>query len=225
MPNRPLIGITTDVITHEGRTRSATYPSYARALVQAGAVPVLLTQELDSIPGLIARLDGFLFSGGDDPRTEEFGEPTDPRVTLMHPDRQRFEVALLRALERDRPDAPVLGVCLGMQLMSLVAGGRLDQHLPATLPTAAEHWDKMHDIVPESGSDLAQGAVQSRHKQAVADAGSLRVLARARDGVIEAVGDESRDFYVGVQWHPERTEDADNGHGLVCRFVRSATKP
>ncbi len=224
MPTRPLIGITTDVIVHEGRPRSAMYPSYARALVEAGAVPVLLTQEVDSIPGLVGRLDGFLFSGGDDPRTEEFGQPTDPRVTPMHPDRQRFEVALLKALERERPEVPVLGVCLGMQLMSLVAGGRLDQHLPATLPSAGEHWDKMHEIMPEPGCGLDQGAVHSRHKQAVADAGPLRVLACARDGVIEAVGDTSRTFYVGVQWHPERTGEGANGPGLVRRFVNSATQ-
>ncbi|MCL4222369.1 MAG: gamma-glutamyl-gamma-aminobutyrate hydrolase family protein [Phycisphaerales bacterium] len=224
MPNRPLIGITTDVIVHEGRLRSALYPSYARALVQAGAVPVLLTQEVDSIPGLSERLDGFLFSGGDDPRTEEFGQPTDPRAKPMHPDRQRFEVSLLRALRRDRPEVPVLGVCLGMQLMSLVAGGRLDQHLPSTLPSAGEHWDKMHEIMPETGCGLGTGAVHSRHKQAVADAGALCVLARARDGVIEAVGDRAREFYVGVQWHPERTEDAENGSGLLRRFVRAATR-
>lgn len=224
MPTRPLIGITTDVIVHEGRPRSAMYPSYARALVQAGASPVLLTQEVDSIAGLIERLDGFLFSGGDDPRTEEFGQPTDPRVTPLHPERQRFEVSLLRALGRDRPEVPVLGVCLGMQLMSLVAGGRLDQHLPSTLPSAGEHWDKMHEIMPEPGCGLGAGAVHSRHKQAVADAGGLRVLARANDGVIEAVGDRSRSFYVGVQWHPERTEYAENGSGLLRRFVRAATR-
>ncbi len=223
MPDRPLIGITTDVIVHESRVRSAMYPSYARALVEAGAAPVLLTQEVDSIPWLIGRLDGFLFSGGDDPRTEEFGQATDPRATPMHPDRQRFEVALLRALEQERPEAAVLGVCLGMQLMSLVAGGRLDQHLPATLPSAGDHWDKMHEIMPEPGCALGPGAVHSRHKQAVVQPGSLGVLARAQDGVIEAVGDRSRAFYVGVQWHPERTDDAANGPGLLRRFVRAAT--
>lgn len=219
MATRPLIGITTDVITHEARERCAMYPSYARAIVNAGGTPVLLTQELDSVPTLVARLDGFLFSGGDDPVTESFGQPTDPRVTRLHPARQEFEVALLRALERNRPEAPVLGVCLGMQLMALVAGGKLNQHMPSLLPTADLHWEREHEVRPEARSSSYAGRVLSRHKQAVDHPGRLQVLARAEDGVIEAIGDPARRFYVGVQWHPERTRDAACGRAVLERLV------
>lgn len=220
MASCPLIGITTDVITHEGRERSAMYPSYARAIVAAGGAPVLLTHELESIPTLLDRLDGYVFTGGDDPVTELFGQPTDPRATRLHPARQAFEVALLRALERNRPEAPVLGVCLGMQLMALVAEGRLNQHMPSSVPTADLHWEREHVICPEAGSGLVAGRVLSRHKQAVDDPGRLQVLARSEDGVIEAIGDAARRFYVGVQWHPERTGDAACGRAVVEQFVK-----
>jgi len=224
MPQRPLIGITTDVITHHGRERCAMYPSYARAVAAAGGAPVLLSHEVDSIGTLVEALHGFVFTGGDDPRTEEFGEPTDPRATLLHPDRQRFEIALLRELSKRRPDTPVLGVCLGMQLMSLVAGGSLDQHLPESCATADDHWEREHAIVPGEAWEFGSGLVLSRHRQAVRDPGTLGVLARAHDGIIEAVGDPARRFYLGVQWHPERTARRSLGGELFDRLVRVAAQ-
>jgi len=113
----------------------------------------------------------------------------------------------------------VLGVCLGMQLMALHAGGALDQHLPDSLPTAADHWGrKNHQVAGELGSAL----VQSHHRQAITNAGSLRVAARAHDGVIEAVRDEDRRFYLGVQWHPERTADDGLGSGLIFNLIEAA---
>lgn len=222
MTTRPLVGITSDVIIVDGRPRCAMYPSYARAVSQAGGLPVLLTHEQACIPGLVDRLDAFIFTGGDDPRTEPFGSPTDPRATPLHPDRQAFEVALLQALQAQRPDTPVLGICLGMQLMALVAGGRLDQHMPATRPTADDHWEKTHPIVPDAGWEFGPGEVLSRHRQAVDDAGRLQVVARAPDGVIEAVNDPQRRFYLGVQWHPERTTGATLGMAIFDRLVHAA---
>lgn len=222
----PLIGITTDVVAVEGRERCASYPSYARAVVEAGGVPVFLSHDLEAIDGLMARLDGFVLTGGDDPAMEEFGAATDPRVTRVHPARQAFEVALLRALAADRPQVPVLGVCLGMQMMALVAGGELEQYLPDRGPEAAAHWEHEHAIVRTIAGDdgwrFGAGPVLSRHKQAVSEAGGLRVVATAPDGVIEAVDDPGRAFYVGVQWHPERTAAAGTGKNLFEALVQSA---
>jgi putative glutamine amidotransferase len=119
---------------------------------------------------------------------------------------------------------PVLGVCLGMQLMGLHAGGALDQHLPDSLPSAAMHWDEgSHEIECELGT----GIVYSHHRQALTDAGALQVIARARDGVIEAVqradrGSGRAGMYLGVQWHPERTENESLGVDLFARLVREA---
>ncbi|MFG0259835.1 MAG: gamma-glutamyl-gamma-aminobutyrate hydrolase family protein, partial [Phycisphaerales bacterium JB041] len=124
---RPLVGITADLTEHANGLRVFTYQNYAAAIAAAGGTPVLLPPIAESAPDLVGWLDAFVLTGGDDPRTEPFGEPTDPRVTPVHPERQRFETALLEALDARAPDTPVLGVCLGMQMQALVAGGRLDQ--------------------------------------------------------------------------------------------------
>jgi putative glutamine amidotransferase len=112
-----------------------------------------------------------------------------------------------------------------MQMMSLVAGGVLDQHLPETLPTAAQH-KGTHRIVPVAGASkpfaIAPGSALSHHHQAVKDAGTLTILARSDDGVIEAVADPTRPFYLGVQWHPERTGDGALGQDLFTALIAAA---
>lgn len=198
---------------------------YADRVAEAGGVPVLLPpMGGGAIGGLIERMDGFVFSGGDDPAMEGFGVATHPEARVMPAARQAFEVGLLRGLAEVAPEKPVLGVCLGMQLMALVAGGGLDQHMPDGVATADQHvGDREHGIVPEGGeSMLTAGVVTSHHHQAVSDAGSMRVVARSPDGVIEAIADPGRWFYLGVQWHPERTGGDALGAGLFRRLVHAA---
>jgi len=217
---RALIGISSDVLVCDGRQRVGSYPAYAAAVVAAGGAPVLLTHELESIAAVIDRLDGFVLTGGDDPAMEAFAAVTDSRVTLVDSKRQGFEVALLRALAEHKPDAPVLGVCLGMQMMALTSGGTLDQYLPDTPGLAEGHWERQHAIIGQDGWGFGDAtAVLSRHKQAVADAGSMRVVARAPDGLIEAVDDPARHFCLGVQWHPERTNDRAAGAAIFEALV------
>jgi putative glutamine amidotransferase len=216
---RALIGISSDVLVCDGRERVGMYPAYAAAVTAAGGAPVLLTHELESIAAMVDRLDGFILTGGDDPAMEAFGAVTDSRVTLVDPRRQAFEVALLRALAEFKPDTPVLGVCLGMQMMALVSGGALDQYLPDTPGLAKGHWEKQHAVIGEDGWGFGSGPVLSRHKQAVAEPGSMRVVARAPDGLIEAIDDPARRFCLGVQWHPERTTDPSTGAAIFEALV------
>lgn len=228
----PLIGITTDMGPHpsSGRLMSRVAIAYAQCVARAGGVAVLLPPLVVLVEDHLAACDGFVFTGGDDPRTEEFGQPTHPKATPMDPGRQAYEVALLRAMEAQRPEAPVLGICLGMQLMSLVSGGVLDQHLPETLATHAEHFGKDHEVMAVDGvgglgravRGWVGGLVASHHRQAVKEAGRLEVVARANDGVIEAVVDPRRRFCLGVQWHPERTGAASTGQGVFDRLVSVA---
>lgn len=220
----PRIAITADLIERNGRETAMVTMAYARAVVDAGGQAVLLPPIPGTEPDALARFDGFVFTGGDDPRTEPFGAPTHPATTPVPADRQAFEAELLARIHDARPETPVLGVCLGMQMMALVAGGRLDQYLPETTPDAGRHWDREHPIVPEAGAELAAGTIFSRHKQAIVDPGSLAVLARSDDGLIEAVGDPRRPMYLGVQWHPERTAFAPLGQQLFARLVRAAAR-
>lgn len=231
---RPLIGITADVGPHpvSGRATCRVAMAYAECVTRAGGVAVVLPPIVGLVEDHLASCDGFVFTGGDDPRTEAFGHPTHPKASPMDAGRQEFEVALLRALESQRPDAPVLGICLGMQLMSLVAGGSLDQHLPETLATHADHYSREHQVLPEPGGEAGgatvlgeaiRGTVASHHRQAVRDPGGLRVLARSHDGVVEAVADPKRKFCLGVQWHPERTASPQLGQDVFAALVRAAT--
>jgi putative glutamine amidotransferase len=210
---KPLIGITCD-LDDRGYTAG---PGYAELITRARGIPVLLPCEPSCATEYVRRCDGLVLSGGDDPIMEHWDAPTHPEAKPIHPRRQAFELALLEALD-DRRDRPVLGICLGMQLMALHGGGGLDQFLAETLPTARRHWPRAdHEV----GGQLGEGVVHSHHRQAVTDPGALSVVARAADGVIEAVRDEGRLFYVGVQWHPERTRDERLGAGLFRALVGS----
>jgi putative glutamine amidotransferase len=226
---RPLIGITADLAELDGsKARAQCGMAYVRAVAEAGGLPMVLPPVAELAPEFASRCDAVLFTGGADARMEEFGVPTHPEARPMHPGRQAFETALLKALD-SRPQTPVLGVCLGMQMMALHAGGRMNQHLPDTLPTAAEHGGdaqhRLRAVVPHAAlADAGAGLVTSHHHQAVEDPGKLRVVAASEDGVIEAVDDPKRPFYLGVQWHPERTELEALGQRLFEKLVEAARK-
>lgn len=229
MPRPPLIAVTCDTRAAHERDRAdhwryESHSTYADAIVVAGGVPVLLPFAGTCIERYVEMCDGFLLSGGDDPDTQPFGEAVHPEAKILHPARQRFEIELLAALSGSHK--PVLGVCLGMQWMALCAGGHLHQHLPDAPgiddATAAAHMASPHtiEITATDHPYLVPGVVHSRHHQAVANPGTLRIAARADDGVIEAIDDPTRNrFYLGVQWHPERTEDEALGLGLIRKFV------
>jgi putative glutamine amidotransferase len=171
---------------------------------------------------------------------EKFGHAMHPKAQPVDARRQEFELALLDGLDKRR-EKPALGVCLGMQIMALHAGGKLNQHLADTLGEtgAALHLKDNRHLVdfavhdtPLLGSPPAIPVPQSEisllvpswHHQAVASPGSLRIVATAPDGVIEAVDDPSRPFYAGVQWHPERGGDGELNLEVLRRFVDAARR-
>lgn len=226
MPTRlPIVGITMDVSEPNGRLKLDVALAYSRCVSAAGGTPFLLAPLPEAIPQQLATCDAFVFTGGDDPVLEPFGVATHPKVTRLHPLRQQYELALLAALDNG-PDKPVLGICLGMQLMCLRAGGTMDQYMPESTPTHARHWGADHDITPHSAASvrLARGTVHSKHKQAIVNPGALRVIATSDDGVIEAADYPKRKFYVGVQWHPERTENAQLGQSIFNQLIAACPR-
>lgn len=222
---KPIIGITPDVSETDGRIKLDVAMQYCQAVERAGGVPLILAPLKSMLEEYMARCAGFLLTGGGDPRTEPFGFATHSLVTPMHGLRQEFETELLRRLAGEK-DKPVLGVCLGMQMMCLVAGGTLNQRLSDNVPTHAEHWNSEHRVeqIGSKGGFELSGLVHSRHRQAVAGAGNLTPIASSPDGVIEAVCDDSRKFYLGVQWHPERTTDQAVGQHVFDRFVAAIAR-
>ena len=220
--SQPIVGITADIQVWNDRRRCTVTSAYIQAITDAGATPILLPPSQQCIEHHIKLCHAFVLTGGDDPRTEPFGITTHPQAVPVDPERQTYESALIDYLQNHHPHLPVLGVCLGMQMMALHAGGSLNQHLPDTHDSHASHWDNEHQITPTMDGILAHGTVHSRHRQAVENPGQLSVLATAPDGIIEAVADPDRPFYLGVQWHPERTSDAALGRNLFQSLVLHA---
>ncbi|MFT3685389.1 MAG: gamma-glutamyl-gamma-aminobutyrate hydrolase family protein [Phycisphaerales bacterium] len=243
---RPLIGITADVEPVSGSATGAyrvrVGGAYLDAVVAAGGVPVVLHPDPALAAEYVASVDGLLLTGGNDVDTTKWGVKMHPKAVPMHERRQAFEVALLAAIDGVRGgETPTLGVCLGMQMMGVHRAGigALEQHLPDAFAGAERHssapgvGDGKHTIRATRAwgeSPLAAvehgGAVASSHHQGIrrdaAESGRLRTLAVSEDGILEAFDDPSKPFYVGVQWHPERTADAALGQGVVARLVEAA---
>jgi putative glutamine amidotransferase len=148
--------------------------------------------------------------------------------------RDRFEIALVRAARALQ--VPVLGLCRGVQLMNIALGGDIYQDIASQTGSEVRHsqtrvddgpWHKV-TIEPESRlGDLLGGGertVNSFHHQACRRLGQgLAVSARSpQDGLIEALEDPSGAFFIGVQWHPELSPEADGP--LFRAFVKAASR-
>ena len=190
--------------------------AYTRWLERAGARVRIHGPDR---PGLdLAGADALVLSGSTtDVHPRTYGEPLDPRCVDPDLNRDLRDLAALRIALRD--DIPVVGVCRGSQLLSVLFGGSLSQHV--------EHHDgdRPHAVQTASRSSarraLGTGVeVVSDHHQAVRRLGrGLRVTARAPDGMIEAVEVPGRRLALGLQWHPER----GGGEALADLLVDSAT--
>jgi len=216
---RPRVGITLDAEEEGGGWSALPFyalrRNYVDAVVAAGGLPLMLPHEEGLAEAYAADLDGLVITGGAfdiDPALWGAAE-RHPTVRLKER-RTRFEWRLLEAaLARG---LPVLAICGGMQLLNVVLGGTLLQHIPDAVPGALAHeqpnprTEPGHEVEIEPGSRLhgitgrLRMAVNSAHHQAVDVPGrDLAVVARAPDGVVEAVEHRRLPFVIGVQWHPE----------------------
>ncbi|MFM2163901.1 MAG: hypothetical protein RL325_338 [Planctomycetota bacterium] len=218
MKKRPLIGLSADFVDNYARLRR----TYLDMVEAAGGIPVILPPKAALREEMLDRVDGVILTGGDDIDVSKFGIPLHPKAECMPAERQESEFALLEALDA-RPEKPVLGICLGMQLMGFHRGATLIQHLPDVIPDGERHRnDAIHAVEAERGSPLRAGLVRSWHHQAITDVKGFDVIARSDDGVVEGIIDPKRRFYLGVQWHPERTEATETGLGVVRTLIEHA---
>lgn len=226
----PLIGVTVELLDapwYEGRRRFQLFTDYLPCLRAAGAVPILLPSDgpAAEVERWLEHLDGVLLSGGDDPDLRTLGGPApEPSCKPVPPAQQEIALALVRAACARR--LPLLGVCLGMQMLGLAHGAPFCQHLPAA---AAHMQGARHAVRPVPDSRLAHllgpapFEVASHHHQALTGAGDgLVVAGTAPDGVIEAVERPDLPFALGVQWHPERTPGAAPTRALFSGFTAAA---
>lgn len=225
---RPVIGITSYV--EPARWGPWDMPAalvpltYVRAVEAAGGRAVLVPPDEGGVDEILQIVDGLIFSGGADLDPQVYGASRHPETTGMRPDRDAAETTLMAAaMERS---IPVLAICRGMQLLNVVRGGDLIQHLPEVTEDDAHRHElgqfSRHDVTIEDGTKLCsvlgdRTMVASHHHQAPGRVGrDLRVAARAEDGTIEAVEDPSADFVLGVLWHPEEGEDRALFEALVA---------
>jgi putative glutamine amidotransferase len=200
---------------------SASPVQYADAIARAGGHAVVLPPtELDpaGAADLVARFDGLLLSGGPDVDPARFDAAPHATVYGVDPLVDAFEATLTEAAVAT--GVPVLAICRGIQLLNVVLGGTLHQHLAddeALLPHGDPHnvAGATHEVVVEPGTRLAEAlgtttvTGESVHHQAVDRVGDgLSVSARTADGVVEGL-ELDDGWVVGVQWHPERTAAVD----------------
>jgi putative glutamine amidotransferase len=214
---------------------------YADAVARAGGVPVLLPP-VPAIGEALDRLDGLILSGGGDIDPARYGAGRHPATDPANAVRDEAELGLCAgALARG---LPLLAICRGMQVLNVGLGGTLHQHLPdvtgndAHSPVASGYGQ--HEVSVAAGSQLAAVlgrtalAVPTHHHQAVDRLGTgLVATAWTGDGIIEAMepdaagghADETSQFLLAVQWHPEAGDDPSLFDGLVARASRRLREP
>jgi len=233
--HRPVIGICTYLETMRWgawEDRAAMVPSgYVSAVQRAGGIAVLLPPDeaaLDEPDPLLDLVDGLILAGGVDVDPAAYGASAHPETDAPNESRDAFELALARrALERD---IPLLGICRGMQLMNVAAGGTLHQHVPDVVGHA-DHRTRLgvfgdHDVRLEPGSLAARAAGEELHATKSHHHQGVDVLAEgfrvtgwsALDELPEAIEAPERRYALGVQWHPE----ADETSRLIASLVEEA---
>lgn len=214
----PVIGLTLDAEKPGGYSKFPWYAvreNYCAAVARAGGLPILLPHDPDRASDYLDRIQGLIVTGGAfDVDPAIFGASERHAKVTTKERRTAFELAVTRgALARDMP---VLGICGGQQLLHVVLGGKLIQHIPDEVPGALAHEQPNprdqagHEVAIKPGTLLHRVvgaerlAVNSAHHQAAKDEPQgVIVNARAPDGVIEGMEAPRYRFCLGVQWHPE----------------------
>ena len=233
--DRPAIGITAyaepSVRWGAWDVPAAVIPlAYVQQVEAAGGRALLVPPSEDGIEETLDVLDGVLFSGGSDIEPLEYGQDAHTETTGTRPDRDRAELALLRAaLDRDMP---VLAVCRGSQVLYVARGGDLVQHQPEVVGGEKHGVFADHEVQVKDGTRLGsllgeRAPVKSHHHQGFGKLGEgLVETAWADDGTLEALEDPEKRFAVGVLWHPEEGQDGALFRALVdeARAYRAARR-
>ncbi|HWY21090.1 MAG TPA: gamma-glutamyl-gamma-aminobutyrate hydrolase family protein [Candidatus Acidoferrum sp.] len=198
---------------------------------------------------IMEHCDGVLLPGSNaDVDPARFGAPRSPHTAAADPRRDAVDDLLLQDAYKLRK--PVLGICYGLQSLNVYRAGSLIQHIPDFLPeglrTRVDHEagkkvavahvveiednSKLAEIVngkgQEEGRRLAIPVNSSHHQSAGTIGSGLRISARCPDDrIIEALEGTAADHFVlAVQWHPERSVDADEASRAIFRALIKAAE-
>lgn len=210
-------------------------PAYLDAVTKAGGVPITfpLEGEKEDIERVCDMCDGFLFTGGHDVDPQMYGAYKSYFCGDTNASRDNLEKIIFDyAVAHDKS---IFGICRGIQIINVLCGGTLYQDLPTEHSSDETHVMKPPYHIPCHNVDIMDGtflsalynekeiAVNSYHHQAVKKLGEgLAVMARSKDGLVEAVQMQGKKFIVAVQWHPEFSYKYDKkANDLFIEFIKS----
>jgi putative glutamine amidotransferase len=207
-------------------TTAAILPgTYVEAVVAAGATPILLPPR-GTDESILDLVDGLIVAGGPDVDPSLYGQAPHP-TTRPQPLRDSHDSALIHAaLERE---LPLFAICRGAQLLNVLLGGTLLQHIPDINPEAncqpapGVYGEAAFSTTPGSlihellGDSATSPCYHHQAMDSVPDA--LHITARSADGIIQALETTDGGWVLGVQFHPEQNP---NDLRLFRGFVEAA---
>ena len=239
MTKKPLIGITLDAEKPGGYSQFPWYAlreNYGDAVSAAGGAPLMLPHEPERVAEYLAVLDALLITGGNfDIDPSLYGAESRHESVTTKDRRTRFEWAITEGAIKK--DIAILGICGGEQLINVILGGTLLQHIPDDIANPLEHQQRLAGTPqgqPHHMVKIAEGTrlhkivgtgsykVNSSHHQAVLKPGrGLVVNAKAPDGVIEGIEHTDMRFCMGLEWHPEYLASEEDRR-IIAAFVEAA---
>jgi putative glutamine amidotransferase len=231
MFNPPIIGI-----TMYGKNEAGDYclqSNYVQAIRDAGGIPLLLPPGDLNPQILITKIDGLILVGGGDIDPQVYNGKSHDAIYAIDPERDRFEFELAKlALSQN---LPIMGICRGLQVLNVVGGGDLVAHLPDEVGEEIAHRNEVEikgtlhtvEVMANSKVAIAMGVtiteVTSWHHQAILNvAEDWHIVAKAPDGVIEAIEHKTHPWAIAVQWHPEMANNDVNQQGLFKALVQAS---
>lgn len=222
----------------EGQQWQLLSDHYLAAVERAGMSPVIIPicSDFETVKAIVSKLDGIVLSGGNDVAPACYGERIKPYCGRLVPKRDKQEIEIVKYI-MEEIKIPILGICRGIQVMNVAAGGTLYQDLMID-GKFEQHYCEMspvnnavHTITVEPGSRMEKvyGTepiwINSYHHQAVKDlAPGFKATAKSEDGVIEAIEYEGDHYAVGVQWHPEMMYDNEQQWKVFDDFAVACGK-
>lgn len=226
--NRPVIGLSMNFMQLGSYHQFHIRDKYIDAVYDYGGLPLPVPTLTDkkALQQYIDMIDGLIIIGGMDYPPQMYGQEAHPKADIMHDRRAISDPLLVELILKTMK--PVLGICAGMQLLNICKDGKLIQHLE----TVDNHLgEKYHEITLTESRWLSQIVpgksivVNSNHHQGIDPnfiGTGFKIVAKADDGVIEAMELDSKQMVLAIQWHPERITDIEHRKHMFEYFVNRA---